>query len=291
MKKLISVSAKLKYIGLLGLPILFSDLPIWKYLWLFWLFGLVEIVFDLPVLVQSLKQLIAIPYIHFKYRFQLPSVQNYSSVLYSLPFAEGWTVVNGSVEKGMSHSWAIVPQRYAYDFVVLDKSGNSCAGDTKKPESYHCYGKNVLAPADGVVILAVDQHPDSEVDGKGTVFCGAKDIRGNHVLIQHAPREYSLIAHLKPGSLLVHPGQTVTRGQVLAQCGNSGNTSEPHIHFQVQSGKSFFFSAGLPVSFQSIQVRDAEQYQRFDPRPILPQRVAAEETRQFICRGKSVSNQ
>ncbi len=84
-------------------------------------------------------------------------------------------------------------------------------------------------------------------------MCSASDVRGNYIVIQHSAQEYSTIAHIKKDSFCVKPGDKVFRGQVIARCGNSGNTSEPHIHFQIQQGKSFLFSAGLPIWFTNLK--------------------------------------
>ena len=84
-------------------------------------------------------------------------------------------------------------------------------------------------------------------------MCSASDVRGNYIVIQHSAQEYSTIAHIKKDSFCVKIGDKVSRGQILARCGNSGNTSEPHIHFQIQQGKSFLFSAGLPIWFTNLK--------------------------------------
>ena len=67
---------------------------------------------------------------------------------YALPFEGAWTVVNGGVDKETSHSWGVLTQRYAYDFVVLDDEGRNCPpdADPADPASYYCYGLPVLAP-------------------------------------------------------------------------------------------------------------------------------------------------
>ena len=81
-------------------------------------------------------------------------------------------------------------------------------------------------------------------------------------MIQHAEKEYSLLAHLKPGSICVRTGQQVNLGEKIGECGNSGNTSEPHLHFQIQSGKSFYSSFGLPVSFSNIYAKETAAYEK-----------------------------
>ena len=196
----------------------------------------------------------------------MPSKENYTcKANYILPFTGKWTVFNGGADKNLSHSWGIFPQRYAYDFIIMDDEGKSFSGDNKALQSYYCYGKDIIAPADGVVVKAAGRHPDSRVNG-AKAFCDTWDMRGNFIVIKHAPREYSLIAHLAPGSVTVKAGDTVKQGQIIAKCGNSGNTSEPHIHFQLQTGKSFFTSAGLPIAFSGVNAAQKVNYNLADTR-------------------------
>lgn len=122
-----------------------------------------------------------------------------------------------------------------------------------------CYGRDILAPADGVVVEVGTGCPNSRIDGK-SAQCDGSDIRGNYVLIQHAENEFALLAHLKPGSTTVSVGQEVRRFDVIGACGNSGMTSEPHLHFHVQDGRSFYTSAGLPVAFENISVEPFTSY-------------------------------
>ena len=125
---------------------------------------------------------------------------------------------------------------------------------------------DILAPADGVVAEIGTGNPDSRITEKRTVSCDAEDIRGNYILIEHTGQEYSLLAHLQPESILVTEGQRVQRGEKIARCGNSGNTTEPHLHFHIQQGKSFYNSPGLPVQFRDIIVAKARNYENFDDR-------------------------
>lgn len=289
MSRVILVIGILKYIGLLGIPALFSDNMIWKCFALFWLFGILEIILTLPVLVQSIKQVTAIPIIYIRYKFKLPDIHSYNpKVLYSLPFKEKWTVINGGVYKDGSHSWNIHSQRYAYDFLILDKDGNSAAGDRKRPENYYCYGKDVLAPADGIVVDLKVNHKDSKIFNYGFMDRAITDIRGNYIIIKHAENEYSCLAHLLPHSIKVQKGQYVRRGEVIAKCGNSGNSSEPHLHFQIQDRKSFFYSMGLPIHFTDIHKEAAQNYINFDKRK-LPHNTDIGNDK-FIHRGLAVSN-
>lgn len=90
-----------------------------------------ELLFTLPIFIQSLGQLFAMFAIPLKNN-PVPSVSNYKSdIQYSLPFKGKWTVVNGGVDKELSHSWSINAQRYAYDFIKLDDKLKSYNGDKK----------------------------------------------------------------------------------------------------------------------------------------------------------------
>ena len=147
------------------------------------------------ILKQSLKQLWGIIVLEYKYHDRLPDIENYQSInQYSLPFEGKWTVVNGGVTEKLSHSWEIPTQRYAYDFVILDENGKSFCGKETDPSSFYCYGKDILAPADGVVAEIGTGNPDSQITEERTVSCEADDIRGNYILIEHTGQEYSLLA-------------------------------------------------------------------------------------------------
>lgn len=173
---------------------------------------------------------------------------------------------------------------------MLDDTGNSFSGDVTKPAGYFCYGKEILAPADGEVVETGSGYPDSLISGNGQADCSASDIRGNHILLRHAEREYSLLCHLMPGSIRVKNGDKVKRGQCIALCGNSGNSSEPHLHFHLQYGLSFCNSAGLPVEFEGISAQSALNYSAFDPRPIPQISFAEGLPVKYISRGQVVSN-
>ena len=242
----------------------------------------------------GMAQLFGSWYAKIIYGSKLPSEDNYDcKVDYILPFEGKWTVFNGGIGKGMSHSWDIIPQRYAYDFIIMDDNGKSFEGDSKNLQSYFCYGKNVIAPADGTVVKVSGNHRDSRVNGE-KVYCDTWDIRGNFIVIQHAEKEFSVSAHLIPNSITVRAGDKVKQGDIIAKCGNSGNTSEPHLHFQLQSGKSFFSSAGLPISFVNINAQEKTNYGMADPRgsqkEVLKVRDDDMSGRVYIGRGLEVEN-
>lgn len=286
MRNFIGLCNKFQYLGLLGLLSFIFDNKLLNFFWLFWLLGFVGIFYNFPVFLQSLKQLVGMITAPLRYGFNMPNADNYQNkIQYSLPFHGTWTAVNGGIDKKNSHSWSIQTQRYAYDFVILDEEGHSFSGVDTKLSDYYCYGKKILAPADGVVVEVQDTYPDSLLLGKGQADCSAKDIRGNYILIRHAHKEYGLLAHLKPGSICVKKGDIVKRGQYIAYCGNSGNTSEPHLHFHLQDGINFYTSAGLPIEFTGITKVPANNYHVYDPRTFL-----TSSNSKFIFRSLKVSN-
>lgn len=184
-----------------------------------------------------------------------PSKENYTSpVHYRLPFKGTWKVVNGGVEKRDSHSWSLLAQRYAYDFVQVDGAGKTHRGDGKKLEDYYCWGAPVVSPASGVVVTVKDGIRDFPKVGDSALDWKTRDFRGNFVIIRHTSGEYSFTAHFKKDSIVVRPGEEVRAGQLLGRCGNSGHSTEPHIHFQVQDHPSFWLSMGLPVHFHQLKV-------------------------------------
>lgn len=190
-----------------------------------------------------------------RYRRRYPSTDRHvPDTDLSLPFDGEWTVVNGGVTEDTSHSWDIVAQRYAYDFLVTDDDGDSHEGDGTRLDDYYAFGEPIRAPADGTVVKAKDGLRDFPRPGKGWVEWRTWDIRGNHVLVEHADGEYSLLAHLKEESVAVEPGDEVTRGDVVGECGNSGHSGEPHLHFQLQNGPNFWTAASHVPQFSGVAV-------------------------------------
>lgn len=143
---------------------------------------------------------------------------------------------------------AVAPdQRWAYDLLVEPYVNGS-----DKLEDYGCYGIPVVAPAGGLVVKAHDGEPD---EVPGVVSNNYTAPAGNHVVILlEETGTYLVIAHLKTGSVTVKTGDTVVEGQVIGACGNSGNTSEPHIHIHHQrQDPNLFplnFAEGLPLYFR-----------------------------------------
>lgn len=243
----------------------------------------------LQFLGQAVLQTAGLIYASVKYeKKEIKNIDHYiPQVEYILPFEGEWYTANGGVTKNISHSWEILPQRFAYDFIIVDGEGQSFQGDEKDLHSYYCYGKEILAPADGVVVSTKNNYSDCRIIGDGKTDPDTVDIGGNRIIIKHASDEYSTICHLMPGSITVKKGQVVKRGDTIAKCGNSGNTTEPHVHFQVQNTAGFYSSIGLPVHFVNVQKRLYEKNYIVDTRP-LPEKEDLKEG--YIHRGLLVKN-
>ncbi|NDJ34537.1 MAG: M23 family metallopeptidase [Chloroflexi bacterium] len=147
------------------------------------------------------------------------------------------------------HAWT-PDQMLAYD-LVAEPAFTGSANLT----DYGCYGLDVLAPIAGEVVVAHDGEPDQV---PGQLQINTAQPSGNHVVLELDTGTYLVIAHLKPGSVAVEPGDQVAVGDVLGQCGNSGNTSEPHVHIhhQRQDPREWpvNFAEGLPLEFEGIGV-------------------------------------
>ena len=178
------------------------------------------------------------------------------------------------------HRWAI-PEEFALDIAKIGESGLSHKGDGTRFNDYYAYGADVLAAANGrVTSVANDQPEDPSAmqrpnESQEAYFTrlqkeqaerlakGLTAIAGNYVMIDHGKNEYSLYAHLQPGSVRVHVGDQVKTGDVLGKLGSSGNSTEPHLHFHVCDKPDPLMCAGIPVNFSNITIQWADL-----PRPI-----------------------
>lgn len=152
---------------------------------------------------------------------------------YRLPVIGTWRVHR-------THYGVRNDQAYAVDLVFYGEGGLSLRGRRKNAE-FPSYGQPIVADAPGVVAVAVDGIPDNE---PGVV--NKYDMHGNYVVIDHLNGEYSLMAHLIPGSVSVRAGQRVEAGAKLGLCGNSGHSSMPHLHWQVMDNVNASLARGLP---------------------------------------------
>jgi len=195
------------------------------------------------------------------------------------------------------HTRAILPidgelfvsQRYAVDYEQLDGDDRIYVGDRLDPSSYRIYGARALAVAEGTVVAAIDDL-EEQTPGKLPEDIPIEEADGNSVVIDLGNGRYANYAHLQPGSVRVHVGDRVQRGDVLGLVGNSGNSLAPHLHFHVMDGPSPLAAQGLPYLVDSFTVTGrGKSTAAFDeaeaegtPLPIVRSGDGAEHTRQLV---------
>ena len=158
------------------------------------------------------------------------------------PVTVGW---GGSTPANNYHVIA-ADQRWAYDLVVT-RDGKTHRGEGRNLDDYYIYGMPVLAAADGIVSSVVNDQPESKLGETGKV----KNAGGNQVVIQVAEKEFLFICHLQPGSINLKPGDKVIAGDEVGLAGNSGNSSEPHIHIHLQDSPKDYGGEGIPMYFHN----------------------------------------
>ena len=142
-----------------------------------------------------------------------------------------------------------LPERFAVDWVQLGADGNSFSGNQSDNRSYHCYGAEVLAVADGKVVGVKDGIRENVPNAREmAVPITLETIGGNYLMEDIGGGRYAFYAHLIPGTIGVKVGDSVRAGARLAKLGNSGNSTEPHLHFHLCDGPNPLLCNGLPFA-------------------------------------------
>lgn len=165
-----------------------------------------------------------------------------------LPFNEEWFVFWGGKSVEQNYHVAYENQKGAFDLVIV-KNGKSYLGDSKLNESYFVFGKEIIAPCNAKVIKVIKGVNDN-IPGE----LNPKQLTGNTVVLETANKEYILFAHFKEKSIVVKEGQEVKQGDLLGLCGNSGNSSEPHLHLSLQNVADMNIATGVQLFFEKIKV-------------------------------------
>ena len=187
-------------------------------------------------------------------------IQNTAPVVISAPFrGSGWVCIETTSQNthhfkceatkanATNHS-----ERFAADWLQYDSNNALAQGEGKKNTDWICYGKELIAVADGVVTAIKDGVPENDPGSIRPLQW--EEMAGNYVIIQIGENTYACYCHIIPRTFRVTVGQRVKKGDVLALLGNSGNSDAPHLHFQITDRNSFYASEGLPYVFDSFSV-------------------------------------
>jgi murein DD-endopeptidase MepM/ murein hydrolase activator NlpD len=176
----------------------------------------------------------------------LPMIERNRSTMI-LPFKEEWYVVWGGDTKALNYHIDNKAQKNAFDFIILDENGKSFRTDGQKNEDYYAFGKEIIAPCDGEIVLMVDGIKENKPGEFNAIY-----IPGNSIILKTEQNEFLFFAHFKQHSIKVKQGDKVIRGQVLGLCGNTGNSSEPHLHFHIQNVENMNIATGAKCYFEKI---------------------------------------
>jgi Peptidase family M23 len=202
----------------------------------------------------------------FAFYLRLGTPAERTPVKIEAPVVGHWKAANSPADRIPSHGVHAYGQTYAVDLVGAARDGEHPEEEwwplTRKPDDFPSYGRDVLAPAAGTVVRTHDSEPDhgsrSSWPAYGFLFVegGLRELRGpshvlgNHVVIDLGGGVWAVLAHLQHESVGVKPGDRVASGDVIARCGNSGSSSEPHVHFQLMDHENVLFADGVPFEFE-----------------------------------------
>lgn len=192
------------------------------------------------------------------------------------PIRGRWLAINSPTTKVPSHGVRAYGQTYAIDLCFDPLEGPRPAFGTgwgmSRPVDYPGFGQPVFAMVDGIVVKASDWQRDHltrtrlwsvlylTVEASLRELRGADGVIGNQVVIDRGDGVFALVAHLKQGSTTVRVGDRVRAGEVIGACGNSGNTTEPHVHAQLMDRSKAGVARGVPMSFDGADLPANEEY-------------------------------
>jgi len=195
------------------------------------------------------------------------------AVLLDLPFTGLWLVRNSPAARVPSHGSDLFATTFAIDFIAADPRRRTAERrdwrtwlSTEPVDRFIGFGRPILSPADGVVAGVHDGEPDQPARRSMLALApyalgqaararrGAAAIAGNHVIITLGRAgPYVALVHLRLGSIVVATGQSVVAGQSLGSCGNSGNSTQPHVHVQVMDRLDVATARGVPMAFRRFR--------------------------------------
>ena len=191
------------------------------------------------------------------------------TIVLDLPFRGRWMARNSPARRVPSHGTHALGSTYAIDFIAVDGHGRSAPAtwrtllSTEPPEAFTGFGRPILAPVAGTVVVAHDGEDDHEarrsqfallpyaLGQAGRLREGMSAIAGNHVVLALGSRgPFVALVHLRRGTVRVAVGDAVAAGDPLGECGNSGNSTQPHVHVQASDSLDWSSARGVPIAFR-----------------------------------------
>jgi len=201
-------------------------------------------------------------------------------VVVKFPLSGEWCASNTPGEKIPSHGTHLLGQTYAYDFLKIDWDDEGFIFFSQSKLHYYllgvdledtfCWSQPIFSPFHGEVVEASDGKKErSRVHLLGDIAAmlksglilkaksnsDLKNVLGNYIILRNGD-VFSLIAHARCNSILVSTGDKVSEGQKLAEVGHSGNSTAPHLHFQLMDRANLLQAKGLPCCFKNMKVHD-----------------------------------
>lgn len=204
-----------------------------------------------------------------------------SKIIGSLPFSGKWIVGKTPAKKIPSHGTNLFGVTYAYDFMAVNEKNrvsskirlNTLFG-TEDPKEFYSFGKSIYSPINGKVIKIHDGEIDQKV--RRSLFAGIpylltqyqrvkkgiNDVAGNYIIIQPINSlNFICIVHIKKESFVVKEGDNILEGDKIAECGNSGNSIQPHIHIQAMDSLDPYTTKGIPLYFNQFYESETKEIQ------------------------------
>ncbi len=188
------------------------------------------------------------------------------------PVTGRWSALNSPADRTPSHGVHAYGQTFAIDLVAEPEPGARPGFRllwplARRARAFPAFDAPLLAVADGTVVRAADGRRDHlsrtslpallylmVVEGSVREMAGVRHLVGNHLVLELDDGTHALYAHVQRGSFTVREGERVRAGQVVARCGNSGNSTEPHVHFQLMDGPDPDTARGVPFTWRGIGV-------------------------------------
>lgn len=199
-------------------------------------------------------------------------------IIMAFPLRGEWLAPNTPGTKIPSHGTNQLGTRYAYDFIQVDWERKGLPAYRVSlteyllhgvPLSeYYCWGQNIYAPCDGVVVVTEDGYKERErtklLSDMSNAYKNAhyfdpqkddvQSVAGNYIIIQYSENVYAALCHLQTNSVQVSVGQHVKKGDIVGRIGHSGNSFAPHLHFQLMDNMDISIANGLPCAFEQYEV-------------------------------------